>query len=216
MNYSYNLEIESAYIIVLRGNEISEKLAQRCIKSCDEVGISYKIWYGFDGTGGNIITPDHLNHKEWLSWLKVMNQDLSPSSVGCSLSHFSLWCHCIELDRPIVILEHDAIVIKPILGHQLWNSIIYLGCSEQVKNEFPVTNIPPLYLYHSCSYRYMCRTHSYSIDPAIAKNLVSHMIKFGIYSNVDEMIRSDIFSICQNGLYAYDGPSETTIEDNRA
>ena len=31
---------------------------------------------------------------------------------ACALSHFSLWKKCAEMNKPIVILEHDAVFIK--------------------------------------------------------------------------------------------------------
>jgi GR25 family glycosyltransferase involved in LPS biosynthesis len=34
----------------------------------------------------------------------------SPGAVGCALSHLQLWEKCIELNRPIVIMEDDVIV----------------------------------------------------------------------------------------------------------
>ncbi len=33
---------------------------------------------------------------------------------GCTLSHFLLWKKSIEINKPILILEHDALIIRPI------------------------------------------------------------------------------------------------------
>jgi hypothetical protein len=38
----------------------------------------------------------------------------------------------------------------------------------------------------------------------MAKNLLSHVIKFGIVSPLDIMMRCDIFNVTHQGLYAYD------------
>ena len=32
--------------------------------------------------------------------------------IACTMSHMALWQRCVELDEPILILEHDAIFIK--------------------------------------------------------------------------------------------------------
>jgi hypothetical protein len=48
------------------------------------------------------------------------------------------------------------------------------------------------------------RAHAYAIDPAIAKNLVSYVIQQGIATSLDAIMRSDIFPIVQDGIYAYD------------
>ena len=34
--------------------------------------------------------------------------------LGCFFSHYYLWNKCISLDEPIIILEHDGYIIKPI------------------------------------------------------------------------------------------------------
>jgi hypothetical protein len=51
--------------------------------------------------------------------------------------------------------------------------------------------------------------------PGVAKNLLSHVIKYGISESLDMLIRADIFPIHQMGVYAYDGQSKTSIT-NRA
>lgn len=33
--------------------------------------------------------------------------------VGCAMSHYLLWLRCAELQRPMLILEHDAVFIAP-------------------------------------------------------------------------------------------------------
>ena len=53
-------------------------------------------------------------------------------------------------------------------------------------------------------YHFICRAHAYSIDPAIAKNLLSYALNMGICAPLDIMIRADIFHITHQGLYAYD------------
>lgn len=32
--------------------------------------------------------------------------------IACTLSHYSLWLHCYQIDEPIMILEHDASFIR--------------------------------------------------------------------------------------------------------
>jgi GR25 family glycosyltransferase involved in LPS biosynthesis len=33
-----------------------------------------------------------------------------PGARGCWFSHWSLWQHCIDLDQPIIVMEHDAYI----------------------------------------------------------------------------------------------------------
>ncbi|MBM3207922.1 MAG: hypothetical protein FJZ57_04880 [Chlamydiae bacterium] len=212
MNYenSYNMQIESAYIISLKNNNISEKMTQRCAESCEKVGQKYKVFYGFDGNSGEIVVPDELKDQSWINWLRLKTSILTPTQIACLYSHFALWTKCIEIDRPIIILEHDSIVKKPLNYHPLYNSIIYLGSQEQ-KNGAPIFPTPPHGSAEKSKYRFICRAHAYSIDPAVAKNLIAYTIQQGIHTTLDVMINCDIFNISQYGLYAYDDPGVSTI-----
>ena len=137
-NENYN--IENTYIITLPNNETSKKLTQRCIQSCESVGQPYTLWEGFDGSSGEIVIPEHLKNKEYLKWIKVNHKFMTPSQIGCCLSHISLWFHCITIDRPIVILEHDAIMVSKFDGmYPFYNAITYLGCRDK-KTEIVLFN----------------------------------------------------------------------------
>jgi hypothetical protein len=213
LNYSYNQDIESAYIITIKNHGVSEKLSLRCQKSCKKLGMPYKVWEAYDGTSGKIKEPEHLKNSVHMSWFKQLDQKLSVTEVCCALSHISLYCHCIEIDRPIVILEHDAIMLKKINEHPCYNTILYLGSVEQYKQGCPILHTP-IHLGKSKNLHCMCRTHAYSIDPPIAKNIISHILKLGIHESADVMLRADIFPIVQLGLYAYDesDAANTTIK----
>lgn len=211
-DYSYNTLVDSAYIITVKGNELSENLSRRCAESCEKVGQDYEIYYGFDGTNKkDIIVPDSLKDASWLKWIKLYTDVLSTSQLACFYSHFSLWVKCLELDKPIVILEHDAIMVKKYNYHRLWNCIIYLGSSEQYEGGAPVYPIPPHGTAESGKNRFICRAHAYAIDPPMAKNLIGHVITNGICTSLDVTIRSDLFPIAQDGLYAYDKFDGSTI-----
>ena len=131
------------------------------------------------------------------------------TQIACFLSHYSLWCMCLDKDRPIVILEHDAVMVKPFLRHNYLNNIVYLGGSEQIHGSLRDTDtIPPHASDQQGLDRFICRAHAYSIDPIMAKNLVSYAIHHGIITTADAMIRYDMFGIVQEGVYAYDNPHD--------
>lgn len=199
--YSYSQNIENTYIITIKDNDISESLSARCAKSCDKVGQPYYVWDAYDGTRNEIRVPSH--HSPILDLIKVTDHYATKSEIACALSHISLWARCILLDKPILILEHDAVMIKPYLKHQLFNSIGFLGCKEQVDKQLPVSLTPP-HNMEGPNYHFICRAHAYSIDPVIAKNLLSRVIKDGIFAPLDIMIRADDFSFHQTDLFAYD------------
>lgn len=208
--YTHEREIESAYILRLPTHPVSKELSERCKLSCDKVGMRVQYWDAFDGTDlKNVIIPHHLKNQDHIKWLKVHKTDISTTQVAIMMSHFSLWCHCITIDKPIVILEHDAIMIKPYLNFGFYNMIQFLGCIEQIKGSLPVYKLPPHASWYEGRLRFICRAHAYAIDPQVAKNLVSHIIKVGIITTADVFMRSDLFGIIQDDVYAYDLAGES-------
>jgi len=207
--YSYNTQVESAYIITVKGHQQSEKISRRCQESCGKVSMSYKVWDAFDGTGNNIVVPEHSKNETISNIVKVTDHYLTRGEVACALSHISLWAHCARIDQPIVILEHDSIMIKKFESHDSFNSIIYLGGQEWAKQNWQIYPIPP-HASEGPNYHFICRAHAYSIDPTMAKNLLSYVIKEGISAPLDIMLRADLFNITHQGLYAYDDNTNAT------
>ena len=229
MNYynQHEMSIEGTYIISIQGNKVSEQLTQQCLASCEKVGQpNVNIFPAFDATGskvkvqqhdlglpvgelGSIKVPEFLQGQAFLNFLRLKRCDLLMTQIACFLSHYSLWCMCLDKDRPIVILEHDAVMVKPFLRHNYLNNIVYLGGSEQKNGSLRDTDtIPPHASDQQGLDRFICRAHAYSIDPIMAKNLVSYAIHHGIITTADAMMRYDMFGIVQNGVYAYDNPHD--------
>ena len=203
INWSYDRAIESAYIITVKGNDVSERMSLRCQQSCNDVGMPYKVWDAYNGTSGIIVPPKQCLDKHYMSWFKQLDHELSVTEVACALSHISLWCHCIDIDKPIIILEHDVVMIKKMLSHELYNSIVYLGNIEQAKKNWPILTTPT-HATNGHNYHFICRAHAYAIDPQVAKNMVAHVLKMGICESLDMMLRADIFNIVEFGVHAYD------------
>lgn len=190
--------IENSYIITLSNNQISQNLTQRCIQSCLSVGQPYTLWEGFDGSSGEIVIPDHLKDKEYLKWIKVNHKFMTPSQIGCCLSHISLWFRCITIDRPIVILEHDAVMVEKFFGsYPFYNAITYLGCREQKYNNVPIQPTPIHMQSPDTFIRKISRAHAYAIDPAVAKLMVSKLLVDGISTMNDEFMQL-IYSVLFN------------------
>lgn len=205
------MTVDFAYIIRIKNNNMSEQMADRCARSCETINQNYKFWDAYDGTNDGIKIPSH--HNAVMELIKVTDNYLTRTEVATALSHISLWVECSRQDKPIIILEHDAIMLKPYLRHEVFNSIAYLGAVEQYHNKCPITPTP-LHASNGPNYHSIYKAHAYAIDPAIAKNLISYVIKKGICAPLDIMIRADIFPIHQTDLFAFDfesNRSNTTI-----
>ena len=238
MNYynSYEMDVEGTYIISIQGNEVSEKLTQQCLASCEKVGQpNVNIWPAFDATNspvklqdhdlgkpigemGTIKVPEFLQGQAFINFLRLKRSELLMTQIACFLSHYSLWCMCLDKDRPIVILEHDAIMLKQYLRHNYYNNIVYMGGIEQVNGSFHANyHFPPHASDQKGLDRFICRAHAYAIDSAIAKNLVAYSIHHGLITTADAIMRCDMFGIVQDGVYAYDNPHglSTINEDGK-
>ena len=209
---SSNLKIENAYIIYVPDSHISVNLANRCLESCKKINYSAELWEGFNGTGNELVVPSLIRNQSWYKWLKVTDHYQSLAEIACSLSHISLWVKCMEQERPIVILEHEAIMLKPYLEHRIYNGIDYLGSQDNLKNSKENQGIIPTFSGINKNWNFINRAHAYSIDPAAARKLFTNVLSRGIFESADVMIRSDDIAIIQTGFYAYDQPGETIIK----
>lgn len=216
LDCNYVRNVESAYVITLKGDQTSESMANRCIQSCIAVGQPVKVWDAFNGRGEKIITPDHAKNQSWTKWPKVFDHHLSQGEIACYLSHLSLWIHCIEIDRPIVILEHDAVMLHAYNDFMAFNNIVYLGSAEQYKNPqaWPLTPIP-MFSSINKNYLFIGRAHAYAVDPQVCKNIVGDVLKNGIGETLDIALRSDRYGIVQQGLFAYNEDGPTTIDTRK-
>jgi len=215
--YKYDFDVEHAYIMRIKGNAHSERYAVRCAQSCEKVGQPYIICDAFDGTinGKEIQFPEHAKNDSFYKILKLSSHYITKAEVACTLTHLSVWLQCALLGKPVVILEHDAIMLQPFKQMHSLNSIVYLGGEEWVKKGWQITPIPPLGS-DGINYRFICRAHAYAIDPPMAKNLLAYVLKNGIYGAPDYMMRFDLFNITHQGCYAYDeyfDRNDTTIKN---
>jgi hypothetical protein len=208
--FSYDMAVDRAYIIRIQGHETSERKADEAAKSCASIGMPFAFWDAYNGLENPIKPPAH--HSQVMNMIKVTDHYMTRGEVACALSHISLWAKCVEQDKPIVILEHDAVMLQPYLQHSVYNSICYLGGFEQAVNGWAALPTPP-HASEGPNYHFLCRAHAYAIDPAVAKNLLAHVIKYGISVPLDILIRADIFPMHQMGIYATDSAdkTETTI-----
>lgn len=209
---SYNMEVEKAYINYVKGSEKSENLLRRCIESCKNVDMPCKPWEAYNGIEDPIKEPDHLKDHSIMKMVRLTDHYMTRGEVANFLTHISLWSKCIEIDQPIVILEHDAVMVKPYFKHEIYNSICYLGCQEQYKMGWSVYKTPP-HGTEGPNYHFICRSHAYAIDPAVARHLLTHVLKYGISISIDVYMRADIFPIHQLDIFAYDEEDGSIISN---
>lgn len=211
--YSYSHDVGAAHIITLENHPVSQQLAARCVSSCVHVGMTHQLWPAFDGTSGEIHVPTMFEHESWLKLLKFTSYKMTTSEIACAISHISLWIKCVELDVPIVILEHDAVMVNAYRKHAFRNSIAWLGNRNGVhqydQGAFPLTS-PPM-PGETVTTIHMDTCQAYAVDPLSANNLLVSVLDRGIYAPVDIMIKSNKFCIVQTGIYNMGDNNISTI-----
>ena len=118
-----------AKIIVLKNNELSEKVAKDCIEQATKFGLSVDIFDAINGFDAKFHL-DSLNIKQLTKFKKG-----KLGVVGCFLSHYYLWLDCIKDDVPYIILEHDGYFIKQLPENilDLFDDVIKLDSGDPYK-----------------------------------------------------------------------------------
>lgn len=97
-------------IIRIKGEEFSESLANDCLRTCKQYGYNAKL---FDAYYGKVADIQYTQLKlKPFKGLKEGKQ--TQGAKGCLLSHLHLWNRCLQKNKPIVVLEHDALFIRHI------------------------------------------------------------------------------------------------------
>ena len=139
------------YVITMIGEGMSENLAQECIDSANKFGIQPEI---FPATWGDDVEKHFVEQD-----LKVFKKgqkikEINPGLKGCLLSHYRLWKKCIASAKPMMILEHDAIVSREVPANLLdkFEDVLHLDfASRKVTNYEDYTKI-----YHGDGVKQWC------------------------------------------------------------
>jgi len=71
-------------------------------------------WKDYNVISFDATTPKDLIYKNQLRFSKKGKRDFTATEMAVWYSHFNLWCKCIALKTPILILEHDSKLVKPL------------------------------------------------------------------------------------------------------
>ena len=97
------MKIDRALIIRRLNHPVSMEYAAGCAKSCEEHNLKYEF----------IDAIENISCEQAFKAVGVYKKESYKNSMGnccCHASHIKCWKRIIELDKPCIILEHDAIV----------------------------------------------------------------------------------------------------------
>ena len=150
------------FIITLSSNEESVKSTERALQSAKNVGYDTPIEKFVA-----ILPNDWHNHirPDATDYFQIYRR---PDNVAaCFASHYLLWKKCVELNEPILILEHDAI-FKENIPEIEFDMCITLGRPSYIRPwqlvcDEPKDGVQPLVQENFLGH------HAYAIKPAAAK-----------------------------------------------
>lgn len=195
-----------AFVIRISGNQYSIKCAERCVNSAASFGLSVEI---FDA-----ITPDTVDSymsKLPFNWTWAGNNDTKlvhketglkhfpydgsiNTKTACFLSHYFLWKKSIELNEPIVILEHDAVFISEFPHNIEFNGICQIndpdgsfskgrGWSAKIIRRGTIGAHPKTRVQAEGIPDGLAGNSAYVIKPWAAQDLVDITHKYGLWPN---------------------------------
>lgn len=178
-------------VVIRKANDsLSEQLADECIESANNFGIVVTKVDGVYQNHDEIIKEHNL-----FPYPKILNKKIRPSYVGCFLSHYLLWRECVSSQQPILIFEHDALMIRPLPNDILdtFDTILNLDISSRIVDNyedylnqninFEILSYPRI-TFEKIKYRGMNMTHikgihAYIIKPHGAEALLTSINNFG-------------------------------------
>lgn len=134
------------------------KVIDECVRSLVKYSWNFEIFNAVDGR--------KLTDRDWASIGVVMSTEgkmtKRPGAQGCWMSHWHLWNRCVEINKPIVIMEHDAVVTD------VWPESLDIS-AKLIK----------LYRHAECKInpafgRWSKGSHAYTITPEQAQRLISY------------------------------------------
>ena len=154
------------YVITIMENADSVRAADRCIATGKKHGCDIEKHSAYSPQNCNVNQElDNLNYDRSGFIEKYSRPE---NCIAGFLSHHSLWMKCLELNEPIVIFEHDAVITNDI-PHLVLFDILNLG-----KPSYGKFNTPTFIGYGSLvSKPYFPGAHAYRITPKGAADLIN-------------------------------------------
>ncbi len=182
-----------SFVIRLKGVEESELLANDCVASGEQHGLTIER---FDGIYGLEAINDTMARLDVKPFSQKMKKDRL-GVKGCFLSHYSLWLKSIELSEPIVVFEHDGMLLRSLPSNinHMFDEFLMLDPYNKFTGDYgnlhlkQNTNSYSVIEYSSpesrkkygISAEYAMGLQAYIIKPKAAHKLVESIKETGFY-----------------------------------
>lgn len=152
---------EKKFLIAITKLPLSMQSAERCIKSAKQHGEDYnlEIMPAIDKFGSEDFFARHN-----LTWNRKYAETTDPyAGMGCFSSHYKIWEKCVEIGKPVMVLEHDSVFLSPVPKLK-FKHVIMLG--KPYFFGHLISDIPSdkgREIFHP--WKFLRGTHCYAITP---------------------------------------------------
>lgn len=154
-----------SYVITILDNERSKAAAQRCIQSAS----SYDLMCDMHPAITPKDDPESIAAELGIPTDKFRNQySRYLNCLSAFLSHHDLWMYCCATDEPLIIFEHDAVVVGEVPVNAPFNNVMNIG-KPSYGNYNLTTSLGINSLF---SKAYFPGAHAYMVKPRGAEKLI--------------------------------------------
>ena len=169
-----------AFIIYLKEVQSTIDSALECKRTAREYGLDAWLMEGFTPSRADQFIKEE-NLKPYLPGPKLFQIKWQKGGVrGCMISHYHVWKKCIELDQPIVVLEHDSRVVSQTYTAD-FEDVLHLDAhrfeQDPDRNKDPVVQD---FVNVRKGENQLMGTYGYVIKPHAAKRLIQGAHEDGI------------------------------------
>ena len=214
-----------AFVITLFNDKYSVQSAENTLKTARQMNDDLHIEMV------RAVTPDKIKDNtysypkegetstyEGMTLVGYKAKDVG-KKIACSLSHMHLWNKCVEMDEPIMILEHDAVFTRKFKLGKLMN-LIEDGDIVMINDPRGATRRGQLYHDNIIRWDYglndidgvngpdenvpdgLAGNSAYIITPSAAKKAIELQSTIGIWPN-DALLCKQLFPRQLKSYYPY-------------
>jgi GR25 family glycosyltransferase involved in LPS biosynthesis len=180
-----------SFVIRLKDIEVSETLADDCVRSGLDLGLEIEK---FDGIFGE----KNIERMHKFFNIRPIHPKMKKNRIGvkgCFLSHYSLWKQAAELEESLLIFEHDAVLLNEINDDILdqFEDVLMLDPFNKFSKSYDTSHYesqnveqriveyinPEPKLKYGLQHEYPMGLQAYIIKPEAAIKLISHVELYG-------------------------------------
>jgi GR25 family glycosyltransferase involved in LPS biosynthesis len=176
-----------SFVIYLPTIESTVKASQTALSSAKKYGLDVELFAGYTPSqADDYIAKEKL--KPYLPGPKLFSIKWKRGGVrGCMISHLNVWKKCVDINEPILVLEHDSEVVSNTFL-QPFEDVLHLDAHRFIDPD-PDQSIDPIvqkFDHYRKGEQQLKGTYGYVLKPHAAQKLIE-----GAYT--DGLTASDMF-----------------------